>query len=80
MIFDQPSDLCKSSSRCNLCYTLSIGTWKAQLSNQRCLCTVCYNEEDDDDYNCDDDIDRVQDKSDEVSVGDEFMDIFAQKD
>lgn len=50
------------------------------MSNQRCLCTVCYNEEDDDDYNCDDDIDRVQDKSDEVSVGDEFMDIFAQKD
>ena len=46
------------------------------MSNQRCLCTVCYN----DDYNCDDDVDRVQDNSDEVSGGDEFMDIFAQKD
>ena len=45
------------------------------MSNQRCLCTVCYNGEDDDDYDCDDDIDRVQDDSDEVSGGDEFMDI-----
>ena len=50
------------------------------MSNQRCLCTVCYNDEDDDDCDCDDDIDRVKDNSDEVSGGDEFMDIFAQKD
>ena len=50
------------------------------MSNQRCLCTVCYNDQDDDDCDCDDDIDCVQDKSDEASGGDEFMDIFAQKD
>ena len=46
------------------------------MSNQRCLCTVCYNDEDDDDCDCDcdDDIDLVQDNS------EEFMVIFAQKD
>ena len=49
------------------------------MSNQRCLCTVCYIDEDDDDYDCDDDIDCVQDKSDEASGGEEFMDIFAKK-
>ena len=50
------------------------------MSNQRCLCTVCYNDEDDDDCDCDDDIYPVQGISVEVSGGDEFMDIFAQKD
>ena len=50
------------------------------MSNQQYLCTACYNDEDDDDCDCNDDIDRVQENSDEVCSGDEFMDIFAQKD
>ena len=40
---------------------------------------MCYNDEDDEDYDCDDDIDLVQDNSDEVSGVDEFLDIFAKR-
>ena len=50
------------------------------MSNQRCLCTVCYNCENDDGNDCDDNIDLFLDNSDEVSGGDDFMDIFAHKD